>query len=429
MRKNLTAMLKEFRVKNFLSFGKEQLFSMEAFPKSKISELQAHVVHVGDQDILKLASIYGPNGGGKTNLIRAIGTLQSVVLNRPIIAKTNSKQWTYKHAFSLNERPVFSVFFATPIGEIGYEICCDFSRQVGGDPFTLLAAPLIIKEEMVFRATHSDSWSTMFTRDESGCVTSEILSSIDIIANRRPLAPSMSFLGYIGSSLAGRTDGGDDLRPLFVLFREFQAIYTFGNYPLDGFQFPTQLDPKQDAQMKEGLRNLAAFLSSAGIPISSVYLEPVSPVAAELVFERKLPDGSVGYIPFNMESAGTKKLAAFFIQVLINGNIKIVLADDVDAAMHPSLMSALIKFFGSEQNKDRQFIFNSQDIINMTNEHFRRDEIWFAERDENYQTILHSLADIVNYAGKQVRKDAKYGKQYLEGAYGADPFLEKGLSL
>ena len=64
----------------------------------------------------------------------------------------------------------------------------------------------------------------------------------------------------------------------------------------------------------------------------------------------------------------------------------------------------------------------------MTNEIFRRDETWFIYRDNDYSTQVVPLSNIVNYKGEQVRKDAKYYKQYLEGRYGADPSIMKGLS-
>jgi AAA15 family ATPase/GTPase len=99
----------------------------------------------------------------------------------------------------------------------------------------------------------------------------------------------------------------------------------------------------------------------------------------------------------------------------------------MNAYLHPKLFKAIIEIFNSEENKMNQLIFNSHDIINMTNELFRRDEIWFVYRDEDYSTRLTPLSNIVNYKGEQVRKDAKYFKQYLEGRYGADPFIKKGL--
>ena len=98
----------------------------------------------------------------------------------------------------------------------------------------------------------------------------------------------------------------------------------------------------------------------------------------------------------------------------------------MNAFLHPKLSRAIIEIFNSKNNKNNQLIFNSHDIINMTKDVFRRDEIWFVYRDENYSTKLVPLSNIVNYKGEQVRKDAKYYKQYLEGKYGADPFIKKG---
>ena len=74
-------MLKEISIRNFKSINEEQLFTMEAAPKSEISEYyDSHVVDIFGEKLLKISSIYGPNGGGKSNLIQAIFLLRSLVL-------------------------------------------------------------------------------------------------------------------------------------------------------------------------------------------------------------------------------------------------------------------------------------------------------------------------------------------------------------
>ena len=108
--------------------------------------------------------------------------------------------------------------------------------------------------------------------------------------------------------------------------------------------------------------------------------------------------------------------------------VAIFYCDDMNAYLHTKLYKAIIELFTSKENKKNQLIFNSHDILNMNNKLFRRDEIWFAYRDDTYSTCLVPLSNIVNYKGEQVRKDATYYKQYLEGKYGADPFIKKGLS-
>ena len=61
----------------------------------------------------------------------------------------------------------------------------------------------------------------------------------------------------------------------------------------------------------------------------------------------------------------------------------------------------------------------------MNSEVFRRDEIWFVAKGNNQNSKLYSLVEFKTGNGEGVRKDAKYDKQYLEGKYGADPYLRK----
>ena len=71
-----------------------------------------------------------------------------------------------------------------------------------------------------------------------------------------------------------------------------------------------------------------------------------------------------------------------------------------------------------------QLIFTSHDLSTMNNEVFRRDEIWFVAKGNNQNSKLYSLVEFKTGNGEVVRKDAKYDKQYLEGKYGADPYLK-----
>ena len=72
-----------------------------------------------------------------------------------------------------------------------------------------------------------------------------------------------------------------------------------------------------------------------------------------------------------------------------------------------------------------QLIFTSHDLSTMNSEVFRRDEIWFVAKGNRQNSKLYSLVEFKNAKGESVRKDAKFDKQYLEGKYGADPYLRK----
>ena len=101
--------------------------------------------------------------------------------------------------------------------------------------------------------------------------------------------------------------------------------------------------------------------------------------------------------------------------------------DELDAKIHPVLLKYLIMTFSNmEKNKKgAQLIFTSHDLSTMNSEVFRRDEIWFVAKGNHQNSKLYSLVEFKNEKGESVRKDAKFDKQYLEGKYGADPYLRK----
>ena len=75
--------------------------------------------------------------------------------------------------------------------------------------------------------------------------------------------------------------------------------------------------------------------------------------------------------------------------------------------------------------KGAQLIFTSYDLSTMNSDLFRRDEIWFVAKGNGENSKLYSLVEFKNEKGESVRKDAKFDKQYLEGKYGAVPYLRK----
>jgi AAA15 family ATPase/GTPase len=83
-------------------------------------------------------------------------------------------------------------------------------------------------------------------------------------------------------------------------------------------------------------------------------------------------------------------------------------------------------FTDPEINKNKaQLVFTSHDLSTMNNDLFRRDEIWFAAKNNEQATSLYSLVEFKDNNGDSVRKDAKFNKQYLEGRYGADPYFRR----
>ena len=100
--------------------------------------------------------------------------------------------------------------------------------------------------------------------------------------------------------------------------------------------------------------------------------------------------------------------------------------DELDAKLHPKLLQYIVQLFHNPQlnKKGAQLVFTSHDLATMKNTVFRRDEIWFACEDANHISHIYSLYDIRRENNIRVNNTASYDKQYLEGRYGADPYLQ-----
>ena len=126
------------------------------------------------------------------------------------------------------------------------------------------------------------------------------------------------------------------------------------------------------------------------------------------------------------ESEGTKKiidLSGPLFDVLLKG--KIVIVDELDAKLHPLITMQVIKLFNSPESNpnNAQLLFATHDTNLLSTDVFRRDQVWFTEKDNTEQTDLYSLNDFIFADGTKVRKDANLEKNYIAGRYGAIPYI------
>ena len=102
-----------------------------------------------------------------------------------------------------------------------------------------------------------------------------------------------------------------------------------------------------------------------------------------------------------------------------------IFIDELDAKLHPLLLRYILTMFHDENiNKNgAQLIYVTHDNYTLTKDIFRRDQIWFVEKDSDAVSHLYSLAEYKSDDDKKVRKDASYNKDYLLGKYGSVPVL------
>ena len=190
---------------------------------------------------------------------------------------------------------------------------------------------------------------------------------------------------------------------------------------------------------KELLRFIKTFDSGIeGIKTTPDSIEEIQNnnrvVKVELIHRGE--DNKLKALPIDLESNGTRKmfhLFDFLMDALKNGMVLFI--DELDAKLHPLLTRYIINLFhNSETNIGKgQLIYSTHDTVNLNKDTFRRDEIWFTEKNRDGVSEIYALSDYIleddedskNKTSKKVRNDATYNKDYLTGRYGAIPVLEK----
>lgn len=416
-------MLKEVRIKNYKSFKDEILFSMEA--DKNVSELKSHIHKndYGDQ-VLKISSIYGPNAGGKTNLLKAINFLKFLQLYADIINSSEDESFFFSHYNfdrtlapfkfdSKNDTIEYSIFFIDDEFELGYNIIVDINTEE--------KKSFIHQENFIYRKLSETEYYDLFNRNESKIVGDELVSELGIEQFR--LSDSMPFLFYLYKYFVNKNVNNTYCLSIIKRFMVQVNSIRF----ISGIDKMTQQSLIRILKENELLvYKIIPILKALDISVDDIIFKPVNE-REELFFVHNISNTRCE-LSIHEESEGTICLVSLLsriINLLDNGGI--LLCDELDSHLHPKLVAKIIELFSSQFNKKCQLIFNSHDIWNMNSDNFRRDEIWFVYRDENLVSEIVSLSDYITYDGKKIRKDAKYSKQYMEGKFGADPFIMKGV--
>ena len=121
----------------------------------------------------------------------------------------------------------------------------------------------------------------------------------------------------------------------------------------------------------------------------------------------------------NHESTGVIRFIVYIqntVRMILNGGVLVI--DEMSARLHHMAEKLMTDIFCSNQNKKAQLIFTTNDVSLLNNNQFRRDEVMFIEKNRRGESKLYALSDL------KVREDATFGKDYLQGKYGAVPDID-----
>jgi len=425
-------MLIEFTVGNFRSFKEPVTLSMVAAKlKARDPKVnQNNTVVINDKlTLLTSAAIYGANASGKSNLIKALAFMHTYVLKSSIAMQADEEIGITPFLLNTETAKIPSFFeIVFLLNDITYRYGFEADKN---KVFTEWLFYVPRKQEV-----------RLFVRDENGIVISREFKGDK--ATKKLTRPNALFL-----SVAAQFNS-ETAKDVLGWFRSFGIISGLDDRSYAGF---TAYKISEDAVYREEILN---FIRGSDVDINDVIAEKVKKserlpknmpkelkdlVLKELKSDsddkgvilktshtQRNSDGKpAAAIVFNLdeESEGTKKLLLLsgpIIDVLQNGNLIII--DEIEARLHTHLTRKLIRLFNSQVTnpKHAQLIFATHDTNLLSNKLFRRDQIWFVEKDQFSASHLYSLVEI-KVGESKVRNDATYEDDYLQGRYGAIPLL------
>ncbi len=397
-------MLCQFSFKNFYSYRDETVFDFQAatLPEFRDSLIQCE----NATPVLPVGVVYGPNGGGKSNLLKALTCLITTVV-RPIRQLETTRtdfivqQFVDSAPFlfdetSHNEPTEFLIYFRTKQNEFRY--------------FLSLLNDEVVSESLDRKKIGGKRSAHIFDREGSVINLGASINKSSVNTSVNVKMPFFSFLAI--------NYNFEEIVEAQAWF-ESCILLSYVNSRVEQSVLVTK--------DMEDHRSTVQFLNDMGVDIADYRYDKDE----KMLYLLRNIGGNVYELPGNKESAGTQKLLAALpvIQIALKEG-RLIVIDELDAKLHPKLLRYIISLFKNPDinRKGAQMLFSSHDMSTMKNTVFRRDEIWFAALDDNHSSILYSLHDIRQEDNERVKNTAAYDKQYLEGRYGADPYLQSMLS-
>ena len=417
----------EFTVGNFRSIKEPVTFSMEAGNLTGLEE--SHVAPERDgTKALRSAAIFGANASGKSNIIGALGFMRNFVINSA--KQTQAFERINVEPFRLNtataNRPsFFQIVFISNSTLYRYGLELDGSA---------------VRSEWLFskKPKAPGKEAALFTREGDRINVGPLFREGDGLEGKT--RPNASFLSTVamwnGSTAANVIKWFTDCNVVIGTQDDGYLAYTANEF---------QTNPEFKSKFMEYLQLADMGIDSVMVDQHQVQMTdiPVGLPAAirdeilsqgaktlDIKTEHKLFDHAgkrVGSVLFDLagnESAGTQKYFSFagpIHDTLAKG--KVLFIDEFDAKLHPDLGGALVRLFNSSiSNKNNaQLVFVTHNTRFLSNEVMRRDQIWFAEKNDQGATRLFSLLEYKDPSNSRIRKDASFEKNYRQGRYGSVP--------
>lgn len=413
-------MLIEFRVENHKSLRYEQVLTFEAGRIASDGDLRPRTVEGHNESLLPAAVIYGANASGKSNVLSALTFMRDAVLN-------SHRRWEpvggiprtpFAWAVMRNTSSLFEVCFVLDKTKFEYGFC------VNDD---------VIEEEWLF-AWPNHRRQLWYERESGTFKFGEYLKGPNE-AVKEITRPNALFLS------AAAQNSHPLLTPLYSWFRSIFPFNVSGrmNPVFAGGFMPEMFFSINDEQrslfpvdateetLAERIRQLLRTADIGIVDVKRIASEQElqgRKYRRQQILLQHQADNEDSWLELEEESDGTKtlfRLAPYVFRAIEAGGI--VLVDELEASLHPLIGLAIVNLFNCPESnpKNAQILFTTHDTnllgTTLGEPALRRDQIWFAEKDKEGASKLFPLTDY------KPRKSENLERGYLQGRYGAIPFL------
>lgn len=432
-------MIIEFKVENFLSFKDLTTLSMVS-AKSFKEHKDTHTFTIDNKlSLLKSAIIYGNNASGKSNLLEAMDFMKQIILNsfRDALLENSDRKFPLEK-FALNstseqQSTFFEVSFFNNGTKYRYGFEIDYDKVLAEWLYhTTSKEVYLFKRDLQNIEVNKSAFKEGLRKEEDVKENVLFLSVLATLGKET----SSSIVDWFKklNIINGIHDRGHKRYTINKLKSDknfFNWVLHFIKY-LEISNLTTTEEDVNEIDL-ETLREKEKDEEIINLFTSIHKIQSKQPKRDQLItYHRKYDENNVlvDTISFNFdkqESEGTKKLLYLlgpWYDTLKNG--KVLIIDELDSRLHSHLTLRLIDFFHKCNVNQAQLICAVHDISLLNKETFRRDQIWFVEKNQFGASELISLAD---FKTDKVRNKSAFDKNYLEGKYGAIPYFDVDVKL
>lgn len=426
-------MLLNLHFENFRSFKTAVDLNLVAEgSKSKEQNVVLQRINKGSSEeeerVLKLAVLYGANASGKSNLIRGVQDILSFVCDTRVIAGEAIDAYTpFLFDTATNQKPItFSVDF---IGKNDIRFKYDISfglNAVTAESLTWWpqGKPVPLLQRDIKQTDQELIHKVKFKSNQKN-------HELDLFQNQTAL------------SKFGSEEADEIISSVFLFFNNIATVTPLqlsdSRFNQNDLGQTISLDASLMKRLNELLRFADTGLKNLKVSQSEVYLGRMHASEKRLVqtiyeirathpmYQDGKPLSEEASLPLSEESNGVRTLFTFggrILKTLQEGGI--IFVDELETSLHPYLSKLLVLLFQSERinKKNAQLIFTTHDTNLLDRTIFRKDQVWFTEKNEFGVTELYSLQDFPD-----VREDTPFDKWYLAGKFGGIPDIKSIESL